>query len=122
MFRSLQKSFFSTAHKCIKQPFVVKGTTFNGRSIYLDMQATTPLDPRVFDKMTPYYLEQFGNAHSRNHLYGWESEDAVETSRKYVASLIHADDKEIIFTSGATEANNIAIKGIPIFRKNKNSY
>ncbi len=122
MFRSLQKSFFSTSHKCVKQPFKIKGTSFIGRSIYLDMQATTPVDPRVFDKMVPYYLEQFGNAHSRNHLYGWESEEAVETSRKYVASLINADNKEIIFTSGATEANNIAIKGIPLFRKDKKSH
>ena len=109
--KSFYKRFFST--------FTIQGTTFSHRSIYLDMQATTPTDPRVVDKMMPYYLEQFGNAHSRTHLYGWESEHAVEEARKHIATLINADHREIIFTSGATESNNIAIKGIAEFYSSK---
>ncbi|TDL24926.1 cysteine desulfurase [Rickenella mellea] len=89
------------------------------RPIYLDMQATTPMDPRVLDAMLPYYTDQYGNPHSRTHAYGWEAEDAVEVARKHVADLIGADTKDIIFTSGATETNNMAIKGIARFHKDK---
>mmetsp|Transcript_22059 Transcript_22059/g.42101 ORF Transcript_22059/g.42101 Transcript_22059/m.42101 type:complete len:456 (-) Transcript_22059:298-1665(-) len=102
-------------------PIKMKGIELAGRPLYLDMQATTPLDPRVLDAMLPFLTEQFGNPHSRTHMYGWESEDAAEVARKQVASLIGADPKEIIFTSGATESNNIAIKGVSSFYKaNKN--
>ena len=87
-------------------------TRGNMRPLYLDAQATTPLDPRVLDAMLPYQLGYWGNPHSRTHAYGWESEEAVERARKQVADLIGADPKEIIFTSGATESNNIAIKGV----------
>lgn len=83
----------------------------NLRPLYLDAQATTPLDPRVLDEMLPFQIGSYGNPHSRSHQYGWESEAAVERARAEVASLVKADPKEIIFTSGATESNNIAIKG-----------
>ena len=127
-----------------------KGIMLSGTPLYLDMQATTPMDPRVLDRMLPFMTEQYGNPHSRTHYYGWESEDAVEVARKQaslspvlcfcalqafqhggkqehsqeacpeqVAKLVGADPKEIVFTSGATEANNMAIKGIAGFYKDK---
>ncbi len=92
------------------------------KPIYLDYQATTPTDPRVVDTMLPYFNQQFGNPHSRSHAYGWESEDAVEKARGQVAKIIGADPKEIVFTSGATEANNLALKGIAHFYKDKKDH
>ncbi|KAF3912578.1 Kynureninase [Orbilia brochopaga] len=89
------------------------------RPIYLDMQATTPTDPRVVDAMMPYMTGQYGNPHSRTHAYGWETDKAVETAREHVAALIGADPKEIVFTSGATESNNMSVKGVARFYKNK---
>lgn len=89
------------------------------RPIYFDAQATTFVDPRVLDAMLPYYVSSFGNPHSRTHAFGWECENAVEQARKHVASLISADPKEIIFTSGATESNNIALKGVAKFYASK---
>ncbi|WVQ76713.1 cysteine desulfurase IscS [Cryptococcus sp. DSM 104548] len=90
-----------------------------GRPIYLDMQATTPMDPRVLDKMLPLFTEQFGNPHSRTHAYGWEAEKAVDEARQHVASLVGAHEKDIVFTSGATESNNMIIKGIAKFHQAK---
>jgi cysteine desulfurase len=90
--------------------------------VYLDYSATTPVDPRVAAKMIPYLTEFFGNAASRSHAFGWKAEEAVEEARGHVAALINADPKEIVWTSGATEGNNLAIKGAANFYKTKGKH
>ncbi|WP_248320008.1 MULTISPECIES: IscS subfamily cysteine desulfurase [unclassified Caballeronia] len=90
--------------------------------IYMDYSATTPIDPRVVDKMIPYLREQFGNPASRSHQYGWDAERAVEEAREQVAALVNADPREIIWTSGATESDNLAIKGAAHFYKSKGKH
>jgi cysteine desulfurase len=90
--------------------------------IYMDYSATTPVDPRVVDKMIPYLREQFGNPASRSHAYGWDAERAVEEARENVAALVNADPREIIWTSGATESDNLAIKGAAHFYKGKGKH
>ncbi|KVV29309.1 cysteine desulfurase [Burkholderia cepacia] len=89
------------------------------RPIYMDYSATTPVDPRVVDKMVPFLHEQFGNPASRSHSYGWDAEQAVEEARAHVAALLGADPREIVWTSGATEGNNLAIKGAAHFYQGK---
>ncbi|ULJ63222.1 IscS subfamily cysteine desulfurase [Wielerella bovis] len=92
------------------------------KPIYLDYAATTPLDKRVLDKMMPYLTNEFGNPASNSHAYGWTAEEAVENARNEVAKLINADSKEIVWTSGATESNNLAIKGAAQFYKTKGKH
>jgi len=123
---SAQRTFSSTSIKnqeAEQEHTVTKQLSSNEpRPLYLDAQSTTPLDPRVLDAMLPYLTTYYGNPHSRTHAYGWESEAAMEKAREQIADLVGADPKEIIFTSGATESNNISCKGVARFYKSKKNH
>ena len=101
---------------------LMSGAAESHKPLYLDAQSTTALDPRVLDTMLPFLTSYYGNPHSRTHQYGWESEAAMETARGQVAQLIGADSKEIVFTSGATESNNISVKGVARFYAGKKKH
>merc|ERR1719333_1432093 len=101
---------------------MMSGAAPEHKPLYLDAQSTTALDPRVLDTMLPFLTSYYGNPHSRTHQYGWESEAAMETARAQVADLIGADSKEIVFTSGATESNNISVKGVGRFYASKKKH
>jgi len=140
------ESLLSSEHEN-PSPFSIRGQFREGRAAYLDMSATTPMDPRVFDAMAPYMIGSYGNPHSKTHAFGWEAEAAVETARAQIAALISGetdanedaaaaldgapkkrgrkkgvDPKEIIFTSGATESNNLSIKGAAHFYKKRGKH
>lgn len=112
--RKIQSRFFSDFNIASRQK--------KGKSLYLDNAATSPMDFRVLDAMLPYMTNLFGNPHSRSHVFGWESEQAIEKARVQIADLIRAEAKEIVFTSGATESNNLAIKGLAKFYGSKPSF
>lgn len=118
------RSYAQTAAKAVQKELIKSRELERDemRPLYLDFQATTPMDPRVLDAMLPYQVNYYGNPHSRTHAYGWESESAMEKARKQVADLIAADPREIIFTSGATESNNLSIKGVARFYRSKKKH
>ena len=93
-----------------------------GKNLYFDYQATTPMDKRVLDEMMESMTTEFGNAHSKNHVFGWNAENMVEKARKQVANVIKAESKDIVFTSGATESNNTIIKGVARFFKGEKNH
>merc|ERR1711997_1007856 len=118
------KAFIHSSRVCAEesQTLIKKAAEGDPRPLYLDAQSTTPMDPRVLDAMLPYMTSYYGNPHSRTHAYGWESEEAMETARAQIADLLGADAKEIVFTSGATESNNISVKGVARFYKGKKNH
>jgi cysteine desulfurase len=117
-----RRSLSAAAATASTEDFSIVGQANEGRPVYLDLQATTPLDPRALDAMIPHMTHQYGNPHSRTHTYGWEAEAVVEEAREQVAGLVGANAREIIFTSGATEANNMAVKGIAQFYKSRKNH
>lgn len=121
--RGIHEFKFHSAAKFISKSMLsrvrIASRSFVKRTAYLDNQATTPMDPRVLDAMLPFMAGKFGNPHSRSHAFGWEAEEEVEKARESIAKLIGASAKDILFTSGATESNNLAIKGVAAYNAEK---
>ena len=120
--QSVPETLLKNANSVVSFGHSIRGEARAGRPAYMDFQATTPMDPRVLDAMLPYMAGRYGNPHSKTHSFGWETEEAIEVAREHVAKLLGASAKEVVFTSGATESNNLSLKGVAHFYQEKKKH